>query len=103
MNLRRLVAALIALAFVLALGFAPGPAQAGASVAGMPCHSDEMPPLDDGERPAAEPSCCQPLCWLAVALGLDTPGARLRPTFARSVPIMFVSLAERPRVPPPRA
>lgn len=101
MNVRRLIASLVVLAFILALGFPPGPAQAAARSVNMPCHSDAMAAPAGGETSKAEPSCCLSLCWLALHLDVSMTGARFPPTFVLSVSA-YVSVAYAPRVPPPR-
>jgi hypothetical protein len=97
-----MIAALVALAFALALGFPPGPAQAALSYADMPCHAEAAPGPISGEAPEAGSSCCLPLCWLAVRPVEGAVGERLRPIFVRIASISFASVLCRPRVPPPK-
>lgn len=102
MTVRRLIALLVALAFAMALGFPPGPTQA-ASYADMPCHADGTPAqADDGTTAQAGPSCCLPLCWVAVEVGAALSGEPLLPAFVSSVATSFASVSNRPHVPPPK-
>ena len=102
MIVRRLISALVALAFALALGLPPGPAQAAVSYADMPCHAEPLPaPADDGTTEAG-PSCCLPLCWLAVEHASSVLGERPLPAFVKVASTSFVSVSDRPQVPPPK-
>jgi hypothetical protein len=100
MHVRRFVAALAAIALALALGFPPGPAQARASMGDMPCHSDSMPMT--GDEAPAQPSCCLPMCWVAVELSSPQPLTLGPNVFAELVKVAFASVSVRPRLPPPR-
>ena len=102
MSSRRLVAALVALSFVLALAFPPGPAQAALSFADMPCHAEAVPVSSGDETPQTDPSCCLPLCWVALDTPASLSGERLRPVFVLICGTTFASVEGRPQVPPPK-
>ena len=102
MIVRRLIGALVVLTFALS-GFPPGPAQAAVSYADMPCHEEATPaPVDDDAVTQPGPSCCLPLCWLALEPALSLSGERRPPVFVGVVSTSFVSVSDRPQVPPPK-
>lgn len=102
MSVRRLVAALVVLSFALALAFPPGPAQAALSFANMPCHAEAVPMSSGDEVPQTDPSCCLPLCWVALDTPASLSGERLRPVFVLVGRTTFASVGDRPQVPPPK-
>jgi hypothetical protein len=102
MNVRRLIAALVAISFVLALAFPPGPAEAALSFADMPCHAETAQATGGDEASQTDPSCCLPLCWLAMEPASSVPGECLAPILVGGASTPFASVSDRPRARPPK-
>jgi hypothetical protein len=101
MHVRRLIAALAALAPALTLGFPLGQLPAQAVIGDMPCHSEQMPiPGNDSDM---QPPCCVPMCWAFIEPRPSVPTVSAKVYFVQAGKVAFASLSVRPRLPPPRS